>query len=72
MAKNDLQEVLWYKGHTLREWKRVHGCEKIAKVGRGMKEGAVLKKLFTKNLNSMERRSEGKVWKLGAAESAAC
>lgn len=44
----------WLAGSTVacfREWKRAHGCEKIARVGRGMKEGAVLKKLFRKNPN---------------------
>lgn len=46
-----MQEVLWYKRHTLGELKRVHGCEITAKVGRVTKEGAVLKKLFRKNLN---------------------
>lgn len=70
MEKNGLQEVLW---HALGEWKRAHGCEKIARVGRGMKEGAVLKKLFRKNPN---REYGKKEWRQSvearSAEPAAC
>lgn len=37
---------------------RAHSCEKIAKVVRGIKEGAVLKKLFRKNLNRQYGKKE--------------
>lgn len=56
MEKNDLQEVLWYKDHTSGEWKSEHGCEKIARVGRGMK-GSAQKTLYK------EPKQYGKEWR---------